>query len=696
MTVPASNATSSLSLLKCTTTTTYGAAGNVINYNYLVTNTGTTTISNVGVSDNLVASVSCPDSSLAPNASETCTGSYTVTQADVDAGSVTNTATANGTDPASDPITSNQSSVTVLASDLSLVKTSSTLGYAGSGDTLDYSYVITNDGSTTITNVGVSDNLVASVSCPDSSLAPNASETCTGSYETTPADVTAGSVTNTATASGTDTSATVTSNTSSATVDLESLTLTKSSTTSAYGAAGNVINYNYVVTNGGPDTLSGIGVSDNLVANVSCPDSSLAANASETCTGSYTVTQADVDAGSVTNNATASGTDPYTDTVTSNQSSTTVEASNASSSLSLTKTSTTPSYDATGQTIDYDYAVTNTGTTTISNIGVSDNLVASVSCPDSSLAPTASETCTGSYTVTQADLNAGSVSNTATASGSNPQDTTVTSNSSSVTVPSTYTSTTSTPSSATAALDGGNSDVAVVAGNDTWGNPTGSVTFYECGPTPTPQPCTSQANQVGAPIGVNASGSSAATATSASFTSTSPGYWCFGAYYSGDSNYQPSSDTSTDECYFVSQDTTSSKTAPAERDDHARTNGHGQCNRDRHVRREPERHGQLLRLRADGVCHTVHVTGHTGWQCREPHGWGERQVDGLVGLVPAHASRLLVLRCVLLRGHQLHGELGHLGRRMRRRRGTAHDPHDTGPPGHRALPVRDVPRGPGR
>ena len=43
-------------------------------YNYLVTNTGTTTLTGIGVSDNLVPSVSCPDSTLAPGASETCTG----------------------------------------------------------------------------------------------------------------------------------------------------------------------------------------------------------------------------------------------------------------------------------------------------------------------------------------------------------------------------------------------------------------------------------------------------------------------------------------------------------------------------------------------------------------------------------------------------------------------------------------------
>ena len=42
----------------------------------------------------------CPPGALAPGASVDCTATYTVTQADIDAGSIANTATATGTPPA--------------------------------------------------------------------------------------------------------------------------------------------------------------------------------------------------------------------------------------------------------------------------------------------------------------------------------------------------------------------------------------------------------------------------------------------------------------------------------------------------------------------------------------------------------------------------------------------------------------------
>ena len=88
-----------------------------------------------------------------------------------------------------------------------------------------------------------------------------------------------------------------------------SITLTKSTTSTGYGAAGQTIPYSYLVTNSGATTLTGISVSDNKVS-VSCPSTTLAKGASETCTATYTVTQADVDSGSVTNSATASADGP--------------------------------------------------------------------------------------------------------------------------------------------------------------------------------------------------------------------------------------------------------------------------------------------------------------------------------------------------------------------------------------------------
>ena len=385
-TVAASNATTSALVVKSTTTSGYSAAGDQIAYNYLVTNSGTTTLTNVTINDNLIPSVDiiCPSPSLAPGLSETCTGSYTVTAADVTHGSVTNTATASGTS-FQGTVNSGSSSVTVDVEAFGLSKTAVTQGYASAGDTINYTYQVANNGPDTISNVSVSDNLVGSVTCPDSALASDTSEICTGSYTTTSADVTNGSVTNSASATGTDPADHTVTSTSTATVDLETLSTAKSAVTSAYGAVGDHVSYHYVVTNTGPDTLTGIAVSDNLIAGVNCPNSSLASSASETCTGTYTVSQADVDAGSVTNTARPPVQTRRRSFVRST--SATVDASNATSGLSIVKSSTTTNYAAAGTTSTTSYLVTNTGTTTVTGVGVADSLGFSGTCSAAPLAP---------------------------------------------------------------------------------------------------------------------------------------------------------------------------------------------------------------------------------------------------------------------------------------------------------------------
>ncbi|MEE8523415.1 MAG: hypothetical protein V3T72_05750, partial [Thermoanaerobaculia bacterium] len=76
---------------------------------------------------------------------------------------------------------------------------------------------------------------------------------------------------------------------------------------------GDVIDYRFDVTNTGGATLTGVTVSDPLVASVSCPGGhpipSLAPGASTTCTAAYAITQADVDAGVRDNTATVAGDD---------------------------------------------------------------------------------------------------------------------------------------------------------------------------------------------------------------------------------------------------------------------------------------------------------------------------------------------------------------------------------------------------
>ncbi|HUO40119.1 MAG TPA: VWA domain-containing protein, partial [Mycobacterium sp.] len=102
-----------LTLKKSATQTSFSAAGDKIDYSYLLTNSGNVTLSGpFSVADDK-ATVTCPaTATLAPGASITCNATYTVVAGDVSTGSVTNHATGQGSYN-SQPVYSNQDQVTV-------------------------------------------------------------------------------------------------------------------------------------------------------------------------------------------------------------------------------------------------------------------------------------------------------------------------------------------------------------------------------------------------------------------------------------------------------------------------------------------------------------------------------------------------------------------------------------------------------
>ena len=444
VTVPAVQ-TATLTIVKATSSSSYSSIGQTLSYTFKVTNTGNVTISNIVVTDAIVTGISCPITTLAPGVFTTCTGTHVVTQTDLNAGSVVNSASVAATKPGGAAITPASSNVVtvpaVQSPQMTVVKSTTRVNYTAVGQTIPYSFVVTNTGNVTLTSVGVADAKTAGVTCPVATLAPGVSTTCTGTHTVTQADLNSGSVVNVANAVGTPPSGTpiipVPSNTVTVpAVQSPSLSIVKSTSTSSYNAVGNTIAYSFVVTNTGNVTLTSVAVSDPKTAGVTCPVTTLAPGVSTTCSGTHTVTQADLDAGSVVNVASVVGTPPSgTPTSPMNSNQVTVPAVQPPA-LSISKSTTRVNFNAVGQTIPYSFVVTNTSNVTVTAVSVSDAQTAGTTCPVTTLAPGVSTTCTGTHTVTQGDLDAGSVINTASVVGTPPSGTpTNPVNSNPVTVP---------------------------------------------------------------------------------------------------------------------------------------------------------------------------------------------------------------------------------------------------------------------
>ncbi|MEZ4663485.1 MAG: VWA domain-containing protein [Caldilineaceae bacterium] len=421
--------------------------GDTIHYTLIVTNTGNTTLHTVQISDPKLGTLTCAQPvDLAPGAALSCTGSYTLTQPDIDAGQVLNTASADSNE--TNPVPATETVPVPKAPNLALTKVGvldmtvvAPTDRADVGDQINYTLVATNTGNITLHNVIITDPKLGTLTCTPiagSTLAVGAVMKCSGAYTLTQADIDAGQVDNTATADSnesqpTDASAAV------PVPQIDHLALTKAGVLDLTVVApsdradvGDKINYTLVTTNTGNTTLTGVTITDAKLGALVCTPTApatLAPGASMTCTGSYTLTQADIDAGKVDNTANADS-----DQTAPTPASKTVPIPPAPN-IALTKTGlidrtvVAPTNRAdVGDKINYTLVTTNTGNVTLTGVSISDPKLGALACTPSApapLAPGAAMTCTGSYTITQADLNAGTFVNTATASGTDPAGTKV-------------------------------------------------------------------------------------------------------------------------------------------------------------------------------------------------------------------------------------------------------------------------------
>ncbi len=412
-----------LTLTVTPTPTTYNAAGQVINFSYLVTNTGTgDIITPITINDSkAAASCSGEPAVLVAGASFTCTGAYTITQADVDAGSVTFQTTASASGTSSPQVNSTITATRTPA--LSLAKTAAPNATSIVSTDITYTYTLTNTGNVTLTSpFTLTDNKLGNVSCPStSSLAPNAVIICTTTYKVKQQDIDAKSIVNVATATARFGTQTITSNQATAIVHTPALFLTVTYSPLSITRANDVITYVYTLQNlSRNDLTSPYTVTDTRVPSVNCSGatSPLTPGATTTCSGTYTVTQTDLDTLTTLNSTVTATAMDRRQTRTSNEVSVSVPlARNPALSMQMTASPTTATN--LGDIITYTYVLTNSGNVTLSPpFTIVDDKASNITCesPTSTLAPGATKTCTGRRAVSQTDLDAGFVTNLATAS----------------------------------------------------------------------------------------------------------------------------------------------------------------------------------------------------------------------------------------------------------------------------------------
>ena len=339
-------------------------------------------------------------------------------------------------------------------------------------DTVTYTFTVTNQGNTPLTSVTVTDPLLGGLltALPSGDTNNNTILDITETwvyvqdYVITQSDIDTGSITNQATASGTGVNgvvtdlsgATVSDDTPTVTIIPEAcfdaIAITKAGvfndvdTNGCSTASVDTVTYTFTVTNAGNTPLSSVTVTDPLLGGLltALPTGDANNNTILEVTETwvyvqdYVVTQSDIDTGSITNQATASGTgvnglvtDLSGATVSDDIPTVTIIPASCLDAIAITKAGVFNDVDANGcstaslDTVTYTFTVTNQGNTPLSSVTVTDpllgGLLTAIPSGDANnntiLDITETWVYVQDYVVTQSDIDTGSITNQATASG---------------------------------------------------------------------------------------------------------------------------------------------------------------------------------------------------------------------------------------------------------------------------------------
>ena len=431
-------------------------------WNFELKNTGKNTLKNVEITDHLAgvsevtydwkgSSDSATEAGvLSPGETVTAEATYKLTEEDITAKEVTNTATGKGTDPRGIDVTSDANTKVRIKYEPKLIidKTADTLDYTGAkaGDVITYTLSLTNDGNVDLTDVELVDLKegvkVKEYSWPsrEGFLAAGETVTAIAEYVLTQEDIDVTVLKNEASGKGRAPDGTWVNAEIPNIITKElhpEITLVKDVDIDEIGEAkaGDTLTYTVTVTNTGDATLHDVTLTDSMADVLSDvvydrETSTLGPSESFVMTANYALTQEDINKGTVTNTAKVTAKDPEETEISSQDEAVTKLGQSASCTVtkkaSVTKIS---SADAVaGYEIRYDFTASNTGNTTLSDVTFADALLESAGSEiewdwqnKGTLLPGQTIKGHAVYSLTQDDVSAGQVTNAVIMNAKDPK-----------------------------------------------------------------------------------------------------------------------------------------------------------------------------------------------------------------------------------------------------------------------------------